>query len=265
MKRRSAADSNDSVRPSNSDRIVSDARRALFVMAGVLALIWALQIVNWLDHYWLSRDFGIVAREPSRLPDIFTAPFLHWSFAHIEANSAPLFFLGFLAAYRGIGKFVAVTLLVIVTSGLGGWLFSPSRTDVAGASGVVFGYFGYVLVRGFVERHLLDIIVGIVVAVSYWSILRGVLPNDPHISWQEHLFGLLGGIAAAFIFQQRSPRQSLAKPGKAAVSSAGGLPAAVPADRAAVPPERAAVPPERAAVPPERAALHKELDDLGLT
>jgi len=108
---------------------------------------------------------------------------------------------------------------------------------------------------------VLDIIVGIVVAISYWSILRGVLPDDPHISWQEHLFGLLGGIAAAFIFRQRSPRQSLATPGKAAVTSAGRF----PADRAAVPPERAAVPPERAAPPPERAALHKELDDLGLT
>jgi membrane associated rhomboid family serine protease len=258
MKRRSAADSNDSVPPSNSDRLVSDARSALFVMAGVIALIWALQIVNWLDHYWLSRDFGVVAREPSRLPDIFTAPFLHWSFAHIEANSAPLFFLGFMAAYRGIRKFVAVTLLIIVTSGLGGWLFSPSRTDVAGASGVVFGYFGYLVVRGFVERHVLDIIVGIVVAASYWSILRGVLPNDPHISWQEHLFGLLGGIAAAFIFRQRSPGRSLQSSRRAAVNAGTGSPVAVQN-------ERAAVPPERAAVPPERAALHKELDDLGLT
>jgi membrane associated rhomboid family serine protease len=237
MKRRSAA-VGDAAR-SNSDRVLSDARRALFVMAGVIAFIWALQVVNWLDHYWLSVHFGVVARQPSRLPDIFAAPFLHWSFAHIEANSAPLFFLGFLAAYRGIRRFVAVSLLIMVASGLGGWLFSPSRTDVAGASGVVFGYFSYVVVRGVVERHILDVIVGIVVAVSYWSILRGVLPNDPHISWQEHLFGLLGGIAAAMLIRQRRPPRSVEPSGrKSAIGPTGDG---------------------------SRAALHKELDDLGLS
>jgi len=244
MKRRSAADSNDPVPASNSDRLVSDARRALFVMAGVIALIWALQIVNWLDHYWLSRDFGLVARDSARLPDIFTAPFLHTSFTHIEDNSAPLFFLGFLAAFRGIRRFVAVTLLIIVTSGLGGWLFSPTRTITVGASGVVFGYFSYVVVRGLVERHVLDVIVAVVVAVSYWSILRGVVPDDPHVSWQEHLFGLLGGIAAAVVFRQRSSGRSVETSRNAAVSSGGG---------------------SRAAVSSDRTALHKELDDLGLS
>ena len=237
MKRRSAA--GDTAAASNSEHLLTDARRALFVMTGVIAFIWALQVVNWLDHYWLSVHFGLVARRSSRLPDIFAAPFLHWSFAHIEANSAPLFFLGFFAAYRGIRRFVAVTLLIVVVSGLGGWLFSPSRTDVAGASGVVFGYFGYVVVRGIVEHHILDVIVGIVVAVSYWSILRGVLPNDPHISWQEHLFGLLGGIAAALLIRERRPPRSIEpSPRKTAIRPAGDG---------------------------SRAALHTELDDLGLT
>jgi membrane associated rhomboid family serine protease len=227
----------------DADRALSDSRRALFVMSGVIAVLWALQIVNWIDHYWLSRHFGIVAREPSRLPDIFTAPLLHWSFSHIEANSAPLFFLGFFAAYRGIRRFVVVTVLIVVMSGLGSWVFSPTRTVGAGASGVVFGYFGYVVVRGLVERHVLDVIVGVVVAVSYWSILQGVLPNDPHISWQAHLFGLIGGIVAALLVRQRAPTRSSAdrRSGKAAPASSTGA----PGDQS-------------------RAALHKELDDLGL-
>lgn len=207
-------------------------------MAGVIAVLWALQIVNWLDHYWLSQHFGIVAREPSRLPDIFTAPLLHWSFSHIEANSAPLFFLGFFAAYRGIPRFVVVTLLIVVVSGLGAWFFSASHTDDAGASGVIYGYFGYVVVRGVVERHLIDVLVGIVVAVSYWSILAGVLPRDPHISWQAHLFGLLGGIAAALLVRQRVPSKSK--------------------------PDRRRDKVDVATAESSRAALHKELDDLGL-
>ncbi len=187
-------------------------------MTGVIAVLWVVQIVNWIDHYWLSRHFGIVAHEPSRLPDIFTAPLLHWSFSHIEANSAPLFFMGFFAAYRGIRRFVVVTLLIVVMSGLGSWLFSPTRTVGAGASGVVFGYFGYVVLRGLVERQLIDVIVGLVVAVSYWSILQGVLPRDPHISWQAHLFGLIGGIVAALLLRQRTPSRPKAdpRPGKPA-------------------------------------------------
>jgi membrane associated rhomboid family serine protease len=223
----------------DSDRALSDSRRALFAMAGVLAVLWVLQIVNWGDHYWLSRHFGIVAREPSRLPDIFTAPLLHWSFSHIEANSAPLFFLGFFAAYRGIRRFVVATLLIVVMSGLGSWLFSPTRTVGAGASGVVFGYFGYVVVRGIVERHVLDVIAGIVVALSYWSILQGVLPSDPHISWQAHLFGLVGGVVAALLLRQRPLRRSHPdrRPGKPPAAQTGDT---------------------------SRTALHKELDDLGL-
>jgi membrane associated rhomboid family serine protease len=202
-----------------------------------------VQIVNWTDHYWLSRHYGIVAREPSRLPEIFTAPLLHWSFSHIEANSVPLFLLGFFAAYRGIRRFVVVTLLIVVMSGLGSWLFSPTRTVSAGASGVVFGYFGYLVVRGIVERHVLDVIVGIVVAVTYWSILQGVLPEDPHISWQAHLFGLIGGIVAALLLRQR-PR-SRSKPSRR--------------------PEKPPVAPTAASTgDSSRAALHKELDDLGL-
>jgi membrane associated rhomboid family serine protease len=228
-----------SVPRSDSDRALSDARRALFVMAGVLAVLWMVQIVNWTDHYWLSRHFGIVARDPSRLPDIFSAPLLHWSFSHIEANSAPLFFLGFFAAYRGIQRFAVVTVLIVVMSGLGSWLFSPTHTLEVGASGVVFGYFGYVVVRGIVERHVLDVVVGIVVFLSFWSILRGVLPDDPHISWQAHLFGLIGGIVAALLLRQRPPTRAKAepRPGKSAPSPPGD---------------------------PSRAALHKELDDLGL-
>jgi membrane associated rhomboid family serine protease len=229
----------------DSDRMLDDARRALFVMVGVIAFIWVLQLVNWLDHYWLSKHFGIVAREPSRLPDIFSAPFLHWSFAHIEGNSAPLFFLGFLAAYRGVARFVAVSVLIIVVSGLGAWLFSASHTDDAGASGVIYGYFGYVVLRGVVERHVIDVIVGIVVAVSYWSILVGVLPRDSHISWQAHLFGLIGGIIAALMLRARSSTR---------VAASGRTASIVEKRKGSAPPIGDG----------PRAALHKELDDLGL-
>ena len=133
------------------------------------------------------------------------AAFVHFGFAHVAANSLPLFVLGFLAALGGIPRFLGVALLVVVVSGLGVWFVAPAHTNTAGASGLVFGLFGYLLVRGFVDGRPLDIALGAGVAVVYGSILWGVLPDDPAVSWQCHLFGLLGGVLAAFVFRRRHP------------------------------------------------------------
>src|ERR1700723_1518004 len=121
-------------------------RDALIVMGAFLAVIWILQVVNWADGYRLDTEFGILPEHVSRLGDIFTAPFLHVSWQHIEGNSLPLFVLGVLAAYRSIGRFLVVSLIVAVTSGLAVWLFQSGDGVTVGPSGLIFGYFGYVLV-----------------------------------------------------------------------------------------------------------------------
>ena len=189
---------------------VHKLRDAVVVMAGFLALIWALQVFNWADGYRLDADFGIWPQNLSRLPDIFTAPFLHISWQHIEGNSLPLFVLGVLAAYRSIARFLLVSLIVLVTSGLAVWLFQPSNELTVGASGLIFGYFGYVLVRGFLDRNLIDIGIGVVAGALYWTILQVAIPGTPGVSWIGHLGGLVGGIIAAWVVRSRpavgSPR-----------------------------------------------------------
>jgi membrane associated rhomboid family serine protease len=184
---------------------VHKLRDAVVVMAGFLALIWALQVFNWADGYRLDADFAIVPQHLSRLPDIFTAPFLHFSWQHIEGNSLPLFVLGVLAAYRSIGRFLLVSLIVLVTSGLAVWLFQPSNEPTVGASGLIFGYFGYVLIRGFLDRNLIDIGIGAVAGVLYWTILQVAIPGTPGVSWIGHLGGLVGGILAAWVVRSRVP------------------------------------------------------------
>jgi membrane associated rhomboid family serine protease len=182
---------------------VQKLRDAVVVMVGFLALIWALQVFNWADGYRLDGDFGILPQHLSRLPDIFIAPFLHVSWQHIEGNSLPLFVLGVLAAYRSIVRFLLVSLIVVVTSGMAVWLFQSSNELTVGASGLIFGYFGYVLVRGFLDRNLIDIGVGAVAGVLYWTILQVALPGTPGVSWIGHLGGLVGGILAAWIVRSR--------------------------------------------------------------
>jgi membrane associated rhomboid family serine protease len=171
-------------------------------MLAWVALLWLIEALDVLTGHALDT-FGITPRETGELRDIVPAAFIHFGFDHVAANSVPLAVLGFLAALRGTRRFLGVTLVIILTSGLGVWLVAPDHTNTAGASGVVFGLFGYLLVRGFVDRRLLDIGVGLVIAVIYGSILWGALPTAQGVSWQGHLFGLLGGVAAAFLFRER--------------------------------------------------------------
>jgi membrane associated rhomboid family serine protease len=208
----------------DAESVLAEARKALFVMVAFLAVIWVIQIVNWADHYQLSAEFGIRPRDVASLPDLLTAPFLHLSWAHIEGNSGPLFIFGFLAAYRGVWKFAGVTVLVILTSGLAAWLTQASNTFGAGASGVVFGYFGYIMVRGFFDRHAIDMVIGAVMALCFAYQFTVLLPQAG-IGWQAHLGGLAGGVLAGWLFRDKRPRPAAitAKPGRAASGPAAEL------------------------------------------
>ena len=222
--------------------VLAEARKALFVMVGFLAVIWIVQLVNWADHYQLTQSYGIRPRDAGSLPDILSAPFLHFSWAHIEGNSGPLFVFGFLAAYRGVTKFFGVTALVILTSGLGAWLAESSGSVGAGASGIVFGYFGYIMVRGIFDRHAIDLLIGAVMALCFAYQFSVLLPAAG-IGWQAHIGGLVGGILAGWVLRERRPKAATGRP----------KPPAGPGRKA----------PASAADGP-RADLHKQLDDLGL-
>lgn len=175
------------------------------LMLGWITLLWVLEGIDTATGQALDT-YGITPREPAELLDIVPAAFLHSGWEHVASNTVPLLVLGFIAALGGIRRFAAVVLTVIVVSGLGVWLTVPPHTVTLGASGVVFGLFGYLLVRGFVDRRPLDVVVGVVIAAVYGSLLWGVLPTDSGISWQGHLFGLAGGVGAAFAF--RRPRRT---------------------------------------------------------
>jgi membrane associated rhomboid family serine protease len=220
----------------DAETVLAEARKALFVMVGFLAILWIVQIANWADHYRLTAEYGIIPHDVARLPDIFTAPFLHFSWEHIEGNSGPLFIFGFLAAYRGVRKFLGVTLFVAITSGLAAWIFEPSNSLGAGASGVVFGYFGYIIVKGFFDRHLIDVILGLVMALCFAYQFTVLLPHQG-IGWQAHIGGAVGGLVAGWLFRDRRGQKSTPAPGKS---------------------------PAKTAPDGSRAALLKELDDLGL-
>ncbi|MET9518438.1 rhomboid family intramembrane serine protease [Streptomyces sp. NPDC002994] len=185
---------------SGSDR----AKTAAAVMLGWVALLWILEALDAATG--ALTTYGLSPRDLTELRDVLPMSFLHHGFDHLASNTVPLLILGFLAALSGIRRFLAVVLTIILVGGLGVWLTAPDYSNTAGASVVVFGLFGYLLVRGFVDRNAVDVVIGLLVGAVYGSLLWGVLPSNTAISWQGHLFGLIGGVLAAFLFRRhRAP------------------------------------------------------------
>ncbi|WP_442935152.1 rhomboid family intramembrane serine protease [Micromonospora sp. CPCC 206061] len=179
--------------------------RAFVAMCAAIPVLFAIEAIDgWLDNPF-DTAAGIVPRRIEGLDGVFFAPLLHHGFEHLYSNSVPLILLGTFVLAAGVRRFLYSTLLIIFVSGLGVWFTGSPNTIVVGASGVIFGYFGLLLMRGIVERSWWNFGVVLLVGLLYGWQLIGLLPTDPRVSWQGHLFGFLGGMIAAVIFRARRP------------------------------------------------------------
>lgn len=201
-----------------------DARSGLGLLAGIVALMWAVEAVNSLDANRLDRWGGIYPHNVDRLWGVLTSPFLHVSFfPHLFDNTIPLVFMGVIIALRGARRLAAVTLIVIVVGGLGTWLISPAGAPIVGASGLVFGYATYLFARGIFNRSLLEIAVGLVVGILWGGVLVASVVPHPGVSWQDHVCGAVGGVIAAWLL---STHQRRVRRGSGAPGAPGGAPRA---------------------------------------
>lgn len=179
---------------------------AAFVMGCWLALLWVLEVVDQLSGSALEW-LGVSPRDPAELPQIYTAPFLHHGWQHLIGNSVPFFLLGVVILLSSLRRWVVSALASITSSGLFVWLFSPPHTVTLGVSGLVFGWLTYLLTRGIFSREARQILLAIAVFVLYGGVLWGVLPRDAFVSWQGHLGGAVGGVAAAWFLHSTSDRR----------------------------------------------------------
>jgi len=179
--------------------LVRKARNRAIILASFIAIIWLVELIDWIifDH---SLDaYGIIPRSVSGLKGIIFMPFLHANFGHVLANTVPFIILGALVILRRTRDFFIISAIIIIVSGLGVWLFGGPGTVHIGASALVFGYFGFLLLRAYFEWSLRSIIVALAVGLMYSGLIFGVLPINPGVSWQGHLFGFLGGVLAAYL------------------------------------------------------------------
>jgi membrane associated rhomboid family serine protease len=192
-------------------------RRAALQIGGIQLLVlivvfmWVIEVINKLDNQGLDGDGGIYPHNVGRLWAIFTAPFLHVSFQHLESNTVPFVFMGLIIALEGARRLAAATIIIILVAGIGTWLIAPGNELVVGASGVVFGYATYLFARGLFNRSLLELLVGGIVGL-FWggALLTSIVPHYG-ISWQDHAAGAVGGVVAAGLLARDRGRADSAK------------------------------------------------------
>lgn len=175
--------------------------RPYLVVVGMAAVMWIVEIIDLLPGTNLDQ-WGIQPRTLRGLTGVVAAPFLHDGLGHLIGNTIPFLVLGCIIASSGTQRFVQVTVIVGLFAGLGTWLFGQAHSVHIGASGLVFGYLTYLVTRGFFERHIGQMLLGLVVFFFYGSLLWGLLPR-PGISWQGHAFGAIGGVVAAWVIHRR--------------------------------------------------------------
>ncbi len=176
--------------------VVSEIKTQISILGTIVAIMWGIEILDTFVFQHGLDNLGILPRQPIGLRGILFAPFLHGSFAHLSANTVPFIVLGWLIMARNIADFTIVSIVCILVGGLGTWLFGNRGVHI-GASGVIFGYLGFLLTRYYFDRRLSSGLIALFVGCTYGSVLWGILPSLPEISWEGHLFGFVGGILAA--------------------------------------------------------------------
>jgi membrane associated rhomboid family serine protease len=166
------------------------------VLGGTLGVFWGVFVVNTLIGGSLLR-LGVIPRTTIGLRGLLFAPFLHASLNHIVANSIPFVVLGWMLMLRDEKHFIPVTVAGMLGSGLIAWLLGAPGTVHIGASGVIFGYLGFLMLTGWYTRSFLSILLSVVVTLVWGGLVLGMLPGSPGISWQAHVGGFLGGALAA--------------------------------------------------------------------
>lgn len=175
--------------------------QGISLLAYLLILMWVLAVADLLTGRRLFRHLSIQPRRLAGLPGIVVAPLLHQNFKHLAANTAPFAILGSLILLQGLEVLGLVTVFCWLLSGVGIWLLGRSGTAHLGASGVVFGYLGYLLLRGYFDQSLPAIAIAILVGILYGGTLWGLLPFHQGKSWVGHGVGFLAGGLAARYFE----------------------------------------------------------------
>lgn len=181
-------------------------KQSLILIGGFVLLLWVIEIVNTLAGHSLNQ-WGILPSSSNPFPGILLSPLLHGSILHLALNTIPLAIMAGLISLSGATRLALVSLFIVLVGGLGVWWFGREAYHV-GASGLIFGYLGYLVSHGLFTRRFANLAVSIIVFLTYGGLLFGALPRTGMVSWEAHLMGLVAGIAAAWFSAKFPPSQA---------------------------------------------------------
>jgi membrane associated rhomboid family serine protease len=188
--------------------IVGEIKSQMTILLAIVGIMWGVEILDAAIFNNGLNTLGIFPRETIGLRGIIFAPFLHANFPHLIANTVPFLVLGGLIMAQDVADFAVVSVICMLVGGLGTWLFGNRGLHI-GASGVIFGYLGFLLTRFYFDRSLMSGLIALFVGTTYGSVVWGIFPSLPGISWEGHLFGFLGGIFAARFVVASSKNRSI--------------------------------------------------------
>ena len=178
----------------------------VIVLAALVAVMWALLA---LHVYWPRHSVNHLAIRPHAtegLWRVLLAPFLHRDVEHLTANTVPFLLLGGLVLAKSAYEFAFVTFVAMVGAGAGAWYFGRPGELHLGASGLIFGYLGFLLARGLFDRTLGSLAIAAVVGFVYGGLVLGVFPQQPDVSWQSHAAGFAAGITCGWLLSGQRPQ-----------------------------------------------------------
>ena len=166
-----------------------------------IGIMWIIHILKVVLNIPFNR-LGVLPRETDGLVGILASPLIHGDWGHLASNSVPAFVLltMIFIFYRKVA--LKSFALIYILTGLAVWAFAHKAFHI-GASGVVYGLVSFVFWSGIFRRNIKSIVLALIVTILYSGYFVGIVPDQPGISWESHLFGAIVGIFVAYLFRKQ--------------------------------------------------------------
>ncbi len=182
---------------SELNHFIESSRNVMPLLLKIIGALWGFNLLNWATGSRFNL-LGLIPRKKYGLPGIIFSPILHADFTHLLFNTLPFFALSLFILSVGVKQYIQVTFIIWIVQGLLVWLFAR-RGNHIGASGVISGYFAFVLAQAIDKPSVTTLFVGGIALYYFGGILLSLFPSEERVSWEGHLFGFLAGILSVVL------------------------------------------------------------------